>query len=117
MKGCPDRTSRNRPHFHAVLGSASAMTTNRIWVPFHPRQLTGGRMSASRRAGLTIATAVALLGVLLAVSLAVFLLLRDREGSDEPDAHDRHGKPGFREDAEGAGLTFQMAFLPEEQGE
>src|SRR5437867_10151987 len=68
----------------------------------------------SQRAFAKFAGLAATLAVLLAVGLTAFLILRNRE---EPDIRDRRGMPGFHEDAEGAGITFKMMYLPGEQGE
>src|SRR5215813_9228946 len=74
-------------------------------------------MSTSRRAALRIAVAVALSAVVLALALAVYLIPRNREEPEQPDTPDRRGMPGFHEDAQGVGITFQMKYLPGEQGE
>src|SRR6266542_3951711 len=74
-------------------------------------------MSTSRRPAVRIAAEVAALTALLALGLAVFLILHNRQEPQEPGTRDRRGMPGFDEDAEGAGITFRMMFLPSEQGE
>jgi hypothetical protein len=73
-------------------------------------------MSTSRP-GLRIPAAIVFPAVLLALGLTLFLILSNRERPEEPDQRDRRGMPGFHENAEGVGITFQMKFLPEEQGE
>src|SRR4051794_32545245 len=74
-------------------------------------------MSTSRRSSLRIAAAITSLAVLLALGLAVFLILRNREEAEEPSTRDRRGMPGFHERAAEAGITFKMQYLPGEQGE
>ena len=74
-------------------------------------------MSTSRRAALRIAAAVTFSAVLLALALAVFLIPRNQADPEEPGMPDRRGMPGFHEDAERVGITFQMKYLPGEQGE
>src|SRR5262249_48332704 len=69
----------------------------------------------SRRAFVRVAVAVAVLAILFVLGLSHFLASRNRQDVDEQA--DRPGSPGFREEAEQAGITFRMSFLPAEQGE
>src|SRR5688500_1415743 len=76
-------------------------------------------MATSRRAVLRIAAVGGTLAALLALGLALYLgLLGWQEPDDEgPEPSARRQIPGIREEAAKAGITFQMKFLPSEQGE
>src|SRR5206468_1072617 len=69
----------------------------------------------SRRALARVAVPAAILTSLFALGWACFLVAwnKQEERADEPARPDR---PGFREEALKAGITFRMSFLPAEQG-
>jgi hypothetical protein len=76
----------------------------------------------SRRALVRFAVPAGVLGVLLALGLGFFLIPQHEEDVPNSSSSDGpglapHGPQGFREEAEKAGITFQMSFLPTEQGE
>src|SRR5437764_1100088 len=66
---------------------------------------------------------LAILGIAALVALSVCFLVKEtnltgplaneNDGEPQPANH----RPGFREAAAASGLTFQMKFLPDEQGE
>src|SRR6266536_4348079 len=68
----------------------------------------------SQRAFARVAVPAAILLVLVALGLAYFFL--PRPGQDDADDRTDNDEPSFREEAEKAGITFKMMFLPGEQG-
>src|SRR5258708_4239193 len=66
-----------------------------------------------RRANARVAVPAAVLLVLVALGLAYFLILRKGQDSNGDRSED---ELSFREEAEKAGITFKMEFLPGEQG-
>src|SRR6266496_1095155 len=68
----------------------------------------------SQRAVARVAVPAAILLVLVALGLAYFFI--PRPGQDDPGDRTDNDEPNFREEAEKAGITFKMLFLPGEQG-
>src|SRR5262249_22476490 len=67
--------------------------------------------SMSQRSFARLAVPAAALAILFALGLGAFLLLQKEEGKPEESTG------GFREEAQQAGIDFEMKFLPGEQGE
>ncbi|MBI1916006.1 MAG: VCBS repeat-containing protein [Planctomycetes bacterium] len=67
----------------------------------------------SQRASARVAVPAAILLVLVALGLAYFLIPRNGQKGPGDQPGD---EPSFREEAEKAGITFKMLFLPGEQG-
>src|SRR5437870_13608310 len=71
----------------------------------------------SRRAFGRVAVPVAVLATLAVLGVSYFLVPRNSQDEpDEPEHAVQPSSPGFREEAEKAGITFRMSFLPAEQG-
>src|SRR5215813_8095971 len=68
----------------------------------------------SQRAFARVAVPAAILLVLVALGLAYYFL--PRQGQDAPSDGADNDEANFREEAEKAGITFKMEFLPGEQG-